>query len=105
LTELDGLSQWNNPKKTLSWFLWASPIPILGGPRSLIIFTGAHPVKTSHAPYAKAFRDYIRVHKLGTVREMAPTKNKNGGNYVRVYVWVVNQAKTAAWKEANPFIP
>lgn len=103
MTEIDGLSNFNDPDYTMRWFLHVSRPPLLLGPRSVIIFSGAREKKGEEAKYALDFKAFIENEGLGEVWTLDQVKNKNGKNWVTVYMWIVNQANTEAWRNTHPF--
>lgn len=101
LQEISGISSWpDQPERAITHFI-TNEVGRVNGVRSGVIFTSAGRSKTIPASYASALKDYIEEHNLGTVQVMNSFRNKNSGNYVITFLWIVKRGNLAKWYKAQ----
>jgi hypothetical protein len=98
LQEIDGVSNYNNAENALMGFL--QDVGGADGVRSGVIFTSAGRSKTRPLVYALNLKEYIESHRLGTVHTLPSFRNKNSGNQVITFLWIVKPTNLARWWRA-----
>jgi hypothetical protein len=82
--EIDGIQRVNDPFTTLVEIA----TNMEGGPESVMLFTS-----TNDHLAGDELMDYIHKEKLGKVSFQGPFYNKNSGNNVWLYTWVVDERR------------
>lgn len=100
LMEINGLGGYTSPEEAL-FGMKEELRRDHRGLRSGIIFTSA--VLPGHGParYATNFVTFIEENNLGTVFQVPQFRNKNTGNSIVTYVWVVKPRNLARWFREN----
>ena|SRR3990167_9141073 len=97
LLEIDGLSHYNNSKEAMLDVCHELELKYNSKPNcAFLLFTGV--VKDE---YGQKFAEYIRKHKLGTVKAGGESYNPNSTHIINAWLWKVDGQRLKQWYVKN----